>query len=182
MNKPLLLGTVLGAIVLFFWGFFYHGVLPVAEQTLHPFSNEEQITPLIVAGATRSGTYLIPNYPSGATAEQKKAVEERVAKGPTVVAAVRLESFNFGQTLVVQFVINLLTAFLLTWLVLVARPATLAGRSGFLVIVAMAGWAARSLPSWNWYSFGIDYTISELVDLVVGFGLTGLVIGKVVPK
>lgn len=182
MNKPLPLGTLLGGVILFLWGFVYHGVLPFANQTLHPFANEDQLTALVVAGAPRSGTYALPNAPPGATADQIKAVKERAARGPMMLAAVRVGPIDFGRLLAVQFGINLLTAFLATWLVLVARPVTLGGRVGFLVIVALAGWAARSLPSWNWYSFGTDHTIAELIDVVAGFALAGFAIGKVVPK
>jgi hypothetical protein len=182
MDKRVLLGTVVGGVVLFFWGFVWHAVLPFAVQTLQPFSNEDQLAALIVAGTSRSGTHVIPKVQPGADAAQAKAMEERGMRGPMVVAAVRLGSFNFPKALMIQFGITLLAAFLGTWLVTVARPTTLSGRVGFLVIVALAGWTMHSLPSWNWYSFGIDYILCELIDVVVGFGLLGVVIHKVVEK
>jgi hypothetical protein len=182
MDKRVLLGTFVGAVVLFFWGALWHAALPFSVQALHPFSNEDQLSALIVAGTSRSGTHAIPDVRPGADAAQTKAREERAMKGPMVVAAVRLGPIDYATTLSVQFGINLLVAFLGTWLVTVARPITLSGRVGFLVIVALAGWAMRSLSSWNWYSFGIDYIASELIEVVVGFGLLGVVIHKVVGK
>ena len=39
---------------------------------------------------------------------------------------------------------------------------------------------ADNLPEWNWYNFNTGYTLPEVFELLVGWGLAGLALGKIV--
>jgi hypothetical protein len=181
MGRGLVLGTILGGVVLFFWGFLFHSVIPFANSTLHPFSNQDAVLQAALAGAPASGTYIVPNYSPDATPEQRKAVQEKAASGPIVLVAVRRDPVVLGRALGVQLGADLLAALFLTIVIMRSGASTALGRAGLLVVVALAGWAMRSLPSWNWFGFGFDYVLAELVDMVVGFFLAGLLISRFVP-
>jgi hypothetical protein len=183
MSKPLALGTVLGGVILFVWGAVYHSVLPFANQAFLAFGDEEAVTRAITTSAPRSGTYFLPYVPQSGSDAYKKAAEDRLSRGPFLFACVRLGPMgSLGSYLGAQLAINLLTAFFLTLLLLHVRVVSVSGRALFLVGVALAGWVARSLPSWNWYAFSDAYTLAELADLVVGFALAGLALARVVPR
>jgi len=181
MGRGLVVGTILGGVVLFFWGFLFHSVIPFAKSTLNPFSNEAAVLQAALAGAPSSGTYIIPNYPPGATPEQQKAAQDKAARGPVVLVAVRRDPLVLGRAMGVQFLADLIAACFLTIVMMRSGSSTALGRAGLLVAVALAGWAMRSLPSWNWFGFGLDYILAELVDMVVGFFLAGLLIARFVP-
>jgi len=61
MSKQMILGTVLGGIVLFVWGAIAWMFIPWPGQPLRAFKNEDAVTQAIVANATQSGNYLLPN-------------------------------------------------------------------------------------------------------------------------
>lgn len=183
MTKPLAMGTLLGGVILFVWGAVYHAVLPFANQAFLGFTNEDAVMQAIVPNAPRSGVYFLPYVPQDKGDAAMKAAEEKMTRGPFVLASVRVGPMSsMGALLGTQFVLDLLVAFFLTLLLLQARPASYGARVGFLVSVALAGWLALSVPSWNWYAFSSGYVLAELGDVGVGFALAGLALAKVVPK
>jgi hypothetical protein len=183
MTKPLALGTIVGGVILFVWGAVYHAVLPFSNQAFLAFSNEDAVMQAITAGAPRSGVYFLPYIPQDRGDEAMKAAEEKMARGPFALASVRVGPMaSLGVLLGTQFVAHLLEAFLLTLPLLQARPPSYGGRILFLVAVALTGWLALSVPSWNWYSFSTGYILAELADVGIGSALAGLALARIVPK
>ena len=101
MGKQLVLGSVLGAIVLFVWSAIAWMLIPWPGEPLRTFTNEDAVAQAIKANAPRSGNYLLPNESKrtvGMTNEQYQKVEQeaadRMSRGPVIFAAVRLEPFG----------------------------------------------------------------------------------------
>ena len=102
MGKQLVLGSVLGAIVLFVWSAIAWMLIPWPGEPLRMFTNEDAVAQAIKANAPRSGNYLLPNEPkrtAGMTNEQYQKMEQeaadRMSRGPVIFAAVRLEPIIF---------------------------------------------------------------------------------------
>ena len=102
MGKQLVLGSVLGAIVLFVWSAIAWMLIPWPGEPLRTFTNEDAVAQAIKANAPRSGNYLLPNEPkrtAGMTNEQYQKMEQeaadRMSRGPVIFAAVRLEPIIF---------------------------------------------------------------------------------------
>lgn len=183
MTRPLAVGTIVGGVILFVWGAVYHAALPFSNQAFLGFSNEDAVIQVITAGAPRSGVYFLPNIPQDRGGEAMKAAEEKMARGPFALASVRVGPMaSMGALLGTQFVAHVLEAFFLTSLLLQARPASYSGRILFLVAVAVTGWLALSVPSWNWYSFSSGYIVAQLADVGIGSALAGLALARIVPK
>jgi len=183
MTKPLALGTILGGIVLFIWGGLYHAALPFGAMPFERFSDEDAVASAVSAAAPRSGTFFLPWMPEGSGEAEMKAAQEKMERGPFVFASVRLGPAQpMGVYLVTQFGICLLIALLATRLLIHARVTSARGSALFLMAVAMAGWAAKNLSYWNWYAFSTAFTLGELAEVAIGFGLAGLVIARVVPR
>ena len=75
MGKQLVLGSVLGAIVLFVWSAIAWMLIPWPGEPLRTFTNEDAVAQAIKANAPRSGNYLLPNEPKrtpGMTNEQSQ--------------------------------------------------------------------------------------------------------------
>jgi hypothetical protein len=182
MTKPLALGTLVGGVVLFIWGAIYHAALPTASLVFDRFGDEDAVASAVVAEAPRSGTYVLPWFPEGGDQAEMEAAQAKVARGPMVFASVRLgPASSMGAYLAVQFGICLLIGLLATRLLFHARAATARGRALFLMAVATAGWAAKNLSYWNWYGFGTAFTVGELLEVAIGFGLVGLAVSRLVP-
>ena len=181
MAKKLLLGAITGGVILFVWGAVSHMLLPFATAALQRFTDEEAVTQAVVANAPSSGMYFLPYMQQeGLTDEQQNAAFEKAMQGPVLFVSVRLgRAASFGSLLVVQFLIDVLTALLLTALLLNVRPMSFAKRVLFVVVVGLAAGISVLLPDWNWYNFSSAFTAGEFVGLVIGFALAGLALARI---
>lgn len=188
-NMPagrIILATVLGGVTFFVWGTISHTVIPFSENALLGFANEETVEQAIVANAPTSGVYFMPYMPQrkeGMTDEQydveRQKADKKMQQGTFVLASVRLGGMgSMGTYLLLQLVTDLLAALFVS-LVLARTAGTVLNRAATAVIIGLAGFAATSLPQWNWYAFSTAFTLAELFNVVFGFLLAGLVMGRV---
>src|SRR5438874_793565 len=154
MGKQLVLGSVVGAIVLFVWSAIAWMLIPWPGEPLRTFTNEDAVAQAIKANAPRSGNYLLPNEPkrtAGMTNEQYQKMEQeaadRMSRGPVIFTAVRLEPFG---SMVKPLVIG--------------------------VIIFVGG----HLDEWNWWSFSHAYIAMQAGAIVIGWLLASFVMATVV--
>nr|MBI3614030.1 hypothetical protein [Nitrospirota bacterium] len=187
MRKSLILGGLLGGLVLFFWGAFSYMVLPWHSMALEKFTDEAVVAQALTANASRSGMYILPNphqHEPGTTAAQQQAVEEgakrRMMSGPFLFAAVSLDGTrDMGRALLLNVLSDILAAALVTWLLLQTAHVSYRRRVGFVVVMALTTGLVAHVPSWIWWKFSTSFTLVEFADLLIGWGLAGLVIAKV---
>jgi hypothetical protein len=186
MIRSLVLGTILGGLTAFIWSGISWSLLTWHEKPLRAFQNEDEVSAVIASHTTASGTYLLPGDPlqEGMTAEQKKAAQnvvmQKMRKGPIVFAAIRRDGFgSYSQGLLVQLLIQMASAFLLTWLVLQTTGLSYARRVAFLAVAGLAAGVIADLPNWNWWGFSGTYTAVNIIDFALTWLLAGLVIAKV---
>jgi hypothetical protein len=188
MAKQLVLGSVLGAVVLFIWSAIAWMVIPWPGQPLRSFTNEDAVGQAISANAPRSGNYLLPNLAKrtpGMTDQQyaaaEKAMADRWARGPIVFAAVRLEPFDrSAAALVIQFFTQLLLALLATLLLLQTSGLSRAGRIAFVAAIGVIIFVGGHVDEWNWWSFSNAYMLMQFGAIVIGWVLAALVISTFV--
>jgi hypothetical protein len=81
--------------------------------------------------------------------------------------------------LIVQILIQMASALLLTWLLLQTSGLSYARRVLFLAVAGLAASVIADLPNWNWWGFSGAYTVVNLIDYTITWFLAGLVIAKV---
>ena len=186
--KNLVLATVLGGIVFFLWGAVSHMLLPFSNNALLMFKDQDAVTRAILANAPISGVYFLPNMTertSGMTQEEfdaaNKKAEDQMMNGPFMLASVRVGPMgSYPAHFVIQLITDMLAALFIC--LVLARVQVSYWNLVFLSLwVGLAGFAAFSLPQWNWYAFSNAFTIAELVDTIAGFFLAGMVIARFVP-
>lgn len=171
--KSLVLGTLLGGLTALVWSNVSWEVIGWHEKTLLTFQKDEEAAAVISSHTVEDGTYLMPYGTS-------KEAQERMQKGPIVVAAVRRGGIGpVGRLFAVQVAILFAAAFLLTWLLLHTSGLSYARRVMFLAVVGLAGSVIVDLPNWNWWGFSGSFTAVDVADNVLTCLLTGLVIAKV---
>jgi hypothetical protein len=183
MTKQLVLGSVIGAVILFLWSFIAWTFIPWPGEPLRSFTNEDAVVATIKANAPRSGNYLMPNEVrrrSGMTEDQyQKAMQDatnRMMRGPIVFTAVRLEPFgSFPKALVIKFVTFLVAALLASFLLLQTSGLSYAKRVLFLTLPAALIFLGTNADEWNWWGFSNAYTAMQLAILLIGWFMAGLV-------
>jgi hypothetical protein len=187
MIKPLALGTILGAIVLFIWSALAWMIIPWPGEPLRHFTSEDAIVAAIKANAPRSGNYLIPNEPQrlpGMTEEQyqkaSKDAEDRMNNGPMVFAAIRLEPVSIAKAMIVGFLTDIIAVFFACILLLQTDRLSYRARVLFVAGLGLLIFVGGHMDEWNWWGFGTSYMMMQLGALVIGWILSGLVIAKFV--
>jgi hypothetical protein len=185
MNARILLAGILGGVVMFFWNFVAHDMLPLGEMGVSVLPNEEAVTAALQTSlADNPGFFVFPSggLTPGATSEQKKAAmkkaEEQMAAGAAGVLIYRPKRiFNFPKRLIIQFVTDVAEALLAVFLLAQTRISGFAGKVGFVLTAGILAAITTNIPYANWYGFPKDFTIGLMVTQIVGFLLVGIVAG-----
>ncbi len=176
LTKNVLLGTLIGGVILFLWGWISHTLLPIYNTSVLGFDNEDAVVQAILENAPVSGLYFIPYSPSTmATETEKQAVAERMKNGPFVLASIRLgEMGSVKVNMIVQFLTDLLSALFVCLLLARTKEMSFWNVILFVELIALIIFAAKSIPQWNWFGYGITFTIIEGFDTAARWFLAGI--------
>ena len=185
MNTRIILAGFLGGVVMFVWNFVAHEFLPLGEMGVKTMANEETVTSALQTNLRgKAGFYIFPSggYTPGMSGDERKAamkkMEEQAASGAAGVLIYRPKRvFNFPKRLIIQFATDVSLAFLAVFLLSWTRITAFGGKVGFVFVAGILAAIATNLPYANWYGFPKDYTLGQMIELVVGFLLVGVVAG-----
>ena len=174
MMKNVFLAGIAGAIVLFIWSSISWMVLSWHEKTLHEFKNETTVVTILKENIDKSGVY----FSNQTTKNHAAGTGNNM---PAVFASVSLEpTAGMSRALVISFVMQLVTAWLVAYMLAKTAITCHYGRVFFVVIFAVAAAIIGNLPYWNWWGFEINYTLVTIVDMIIGWFLAGLAIAALV--
>lgn len=191
MLKRLLAGSLLGGLILFAWGVFSWMVMPWHQNTLEKFTDEPAVADALQAYTGKDGVYILPNPhrqapDSFAAADESTRLEalERMRQGPFAFVAVSRSGSDPQSPLpyVRGLLINILTAAIISWMLMNARLPGYSCRLGFTVFIGMLAGFMVLLPQWNWWQFSPAYTLIGFADLLIGCFLAGLALAGIAVK
>ena len=176
-----LIAGVMAGVVMFFWGFVAHVVLPIGEMgmKLAPESVQDQLASTMKSGLDGEGIYFVPGMDPAKMDDEnaKKAYGARATSMPYAMIVYQPEGKdivnNMGPNLGIQFATDLLLGLIAAF---VAAMITGFGRR-VQAVVAMGAFAffAVNMPDWNWYRFPLAQTEGALIEVLVGALLAGVV-------
>jgi hypothetical protein len=182
--KLMLKGGVVGGLVLFIWSALSWMALPIHEQTFHGFSNETLVESALMASLDKgqAGVYILPNPkgPANQTEDAQKQAMEKSHKGPFAFIVMTPKGWgSMGLHMLVGFLINFLSAALVTGLLLKTGGMKYWGRVWFVVLFAVTAGVICHLPEWNWWGFSARFIGAQFLDLIAGWLLAGLAIARI---
>ena len=85
-----------------------------------------------------------------------------------------------GQ-LVTEFITNVVSSLIAAFLVsqTLGSLAPFGKRMLFLTAIGLSAGIAVNVPHWNWYGFPTAFTLAEIFEHIVGFGLVGAVVAAI---
>jgi hypothetical protein len=190
MSTRILIAGILGGVVMFFWNFVAHELLPLGEMGVRVMTNEDAVTGALQTNLDDNpGFYFFPSggLTPDATREQKKAamkkMEEQMAAGAAGVLIYHPKRvFNFPKRLIEQFATDLAEALLAVFLLAQTRINGFGGKVGFVLTAGILAAITTNVPYANWYGFPKDFTLGQMITQIVGFLLVGIVAALVMPK
>ena len=187
MSTRILWAGILGGIVMFIWNFVAHDLLPLGEMGVRLIPNEEAVLSVLQTNlGDNRGFYVYPSgaLTPGATREQKgaamKKAEEQMAAGAGGVLIYRPKRiFNFPKRLGIEFATEMIESLLAAFLLAQTRITSFSGKVGFILTAGILASIATNIPYANWYGFPKTFTLAQMVMMVVGFLLVGIVAGLI---
>ncbi|MEO8275877.1 MAG: hypothetical protein ABI639_06625 [Thermoanaerobaculia bacterium] len=177
MKKVLLAGLV-GGLVIFFWGFLAHMVLPIGEMGYRPMPVNSPLLEAMKSNLSEPGLYYFPGKEAGRKQTKTEDVvwESKYKVGPTGLLLYHPtgEDHVSGKRLGIEMASDIAGALLLAYL-LSALGGSIAKKIRFSVLAGIFGWVSISLIEWNWYGYPGAWLAGELIDQIVGWGLAGAV-------
>ena len=174
-----IIAGIIGGIAMFFWGAVAHMVLPIGEMGMKtPVEQQATLASIAQTATGGQGVYMYPSLEAekwGDEAAMKAFTDAN--KGSAYAFVVYQPGGNpvnesMTPNLIKQFASDTLAALVLAWVLALgtwafSRRVLVAGAAGLFA------WLSISVPYWNWYMFPMDFTISGLIEVVVGWLLAG---------
>jgi hypothetical protein len=180
--KKIIAASLLGALTMFIWGAVSHMVIFIGAG-FKPLPGEEKVLSVLKSTINEKGLYFFPGKDfRNTTKEQDVLFESRFRNGPVGLLVYRPHGGNplDISKLITQFVCTLLS-------VLIAIFIVSASTTGYwkrvCMVTALGLIACTSVSSiyWNWYEFPASFFVAQILDMVIGFFITGMVICKIIP-
>ena len=134
------------------------------------------------ANINADGIYHLPQ----ANMKDKAAYEaatKQMETGVSVFVVVKLNGRGgMAQSLVHQFIYNLLGALFVTFLLTKLSHSGTGCRVGVTVFFSLFAIVTAILPSWSWWAFSNSFTGFMVFNHLVSWTLAGFVLAKLVPK
>ena len=176
----IILAGIAGGVVLFFWGFVAHAVLPIGEIGVKNMPNDTAVIAALRSNVPDSGLYYFPSLEGGhsATPEAYAAWEEKYKSGPHGIMVYNPATGSSPMEvslMITELVTNILAAiaaaFVISMTLSSFRDRVIA--TGLFGVVA---WLSVDASYWNWYGFPTSYFLAQAGDQVVGWLLAGVAI------
>lgn len=181
--KTLIIATLSGGLIMFTWGGFSHLVLFIGTG-FKPLPNEDKLMEVLKNNVSEKGLYFFPgrNFRKS-TKEQDAVFKNKFRNGPVGLLIYRPVGGNpFSPAkLATQLLSNILSVLVMV-LVVSLLYAGYWKRVFMVSLLGILACTAVSTIYWNWYEFPTSFFIAQILDMSIGFFLTGLVICRLIPK
>lgn len=165
--RRFILGTLAGAFTLFAWEAISNTVIPWHQATYRGFTDSTAVLQAVRANAPGNGMYV-----------DARGVVAAVAIRPDMASRESMLGIMLGRQLALDLVVAavLLALFAALPRMPLRQYAMTAAAAAFAMGVSVFG------SDWNWYGFGAGWTLVNIVDRILGYALTGLVLGALINK
>lgn len=173
MWKPLIRCSIIGGIIVFLWLMISWVVLPMHNMTIHKFADPKEVESCITRYAPHDGIYVFPTKDT-----KKEDLESRAFLFVNVRRGLDLGSMAASMTC--SIITQMIGAFFITYLLIRAKVTRYWNRVWFVTAIAGIAGILGVLPAMTWWHFPGMWVFLDILDLLVGWFLGGLVIAKLV--
>ena len=173
MNKQLI-GTLVGALILFIWQFLSWGPLNIHGAENQYTEKQDQIMEALNGLGLEDGEYFIPNVPPDQVEKRQEIMTEAEGKPWAKVTYNNKMENTFGMNLIRGAFIDLVAAFFLVWILMKFETADMKSCLMASVAIGLIGYLTVPYLETVWYKVN---NIGHLVDAIVPWALIGLFLG-----
>jgi hypothetical protein len=173
--------ALVGGVALFIWSVIFWMVFACKANVISGFQDEGDVTSTIADNVPKSGLYMAPFMSKTKDPEKMHKMEEKMAKGPYVFAAVKLEGRNphMGMSMLSSLILKLFVAYVVAWLVLALKIAEPRKIVKFVALVGVVATCMAAFPPAIWFGFPASFIVCTLLEGLIGWVIAGFAIAKV---
>ncbi len=178
--KKQLIASLVGGLILFIWQFLSWAAIPIHKSAYGYTPNQDRIMEVLNQNLTEAGTYMLPGMPPGTPHEQaEKEMQGSLGKPWASISYHKSFNPNMGFNMFRGFSVDLVAAFLLTWLLLNFK--TLNFRTAVQASICVGIISYLTIPYLNsiWFE---GTTIEHLIDAICQWGIVGAWLGWWLPR
>ena len=175
--KKWLIGSIVGAILVFLWQFLSWTILPVHSGEAKYTPAEKEILNSLSA-LNEDGVYMLPGAPPGtSSADHQKLLKD--LEGKPWVTVIYRSSYkpDMVMPMIRGFLIDLVLVFLLIYILTRAGTPTSMRIFAGSIAVGLFTFLVGPYTMHNWFQTPTEAYIGHLLDAFVAWGLCGLWLG-----
>jgi len=170
--KKILIGSLVGAIIMFIWSFLAWMILPVHENTYKYTDKQDAILQVLAESNLESGMYGMPSAPT--KEEQMKIMEENKGKPGAAIQYLKEDPGMGANQYIFGLLFNFIMVFAASMLLVNNMNGSFFSRWWMVMMFAVVIIFGIYLMQWNWMGHTWDYTRDFILDTACGWGINGL--------
>jgi hypothetical protein len=180
------IASIVGAIVVFTWGFIAWAVLDLYKPAIEGLPNADVVIPVLKANVPQTGAYFFPPEPidrSDTAAMEAYGARHRAGPiGMLMYCANGAEPMHW-TVMARGFCIYFVASMLLSCVIMAAQLRSFALRFAFVIIAAAFAAMTCHVSNWNWLMFPDRFATAMTIDVMIGWSIAGVFIAAIVrPK
>ena len=166
-----ILGVVIGAVALFFWGFVFWMLMPYSASVIHTLPNQDTLVPALQDAIAEDGAHFVPGY------GQSEELMAKVQAGPVATLLFRKGGApEYNKTMINGFLHTLGCSFLMAIVVATAGRRTYFGRLMLVVWVGLFAVLWIHMSPVIWFHFPIEYACLYMTYDLIAVIILGIIL------
>ena len=181
--KKWLVGSIVGAILLFAWQYLSWAAAGLHDKEFKYVANQDQLMSSLSSSLKEDGQYMLPQAAPGATSEEKMKVMEQMAGKP--YAMINYKSAykaDMIMPMIRGFFVDLIIVLLLIFLL--GRMTTITIGSVWMgsLAIGFVGWLWYPYTQNIWFQTPIEVVTGALMEWFIAYSILGLWLGFWLPR
>ena len=181
--KKLIIGSLVGAVILFVWSAFSWMVLPIHTHSFMYSPGQDTIMQALNANMEQTGAYVMPSidnrnvemFDAKYQQECQKFMEQNKGKPSAMIFYMKEGMTMSGSTFAFGFLFDWIAVLCAVIFLAAAgdKLNTFYQRWWMVMLIGVAVAMQGKLLDWNWMGFPWHFVKWSLIDIVVQWGLCG---------
>lgn len=172
--KKLIIGSLVGGLIFFFWQFLSWTILDI-HRPMQQYTDKQGEILEYLSKNLEEGFYYLPTIPEGSSSDQaQKLMEDSIGKPWAQIYYHKAMNANMGSNMARAFVIDVLAALLICWILLKMGNASFNTILLSTIGIGLISYFLNNYTQAIWFE---HKTIADLIDALIGHGLVGVWLG-----
>lgn len=176
--KKWLIGSLVGAIIVFAWHFLSWGVLGIHSDHMKYHPQQDSIIGFLSSTIKEDGAYMLPTVAPGMSHAEEEAYMEKCLNKPwaSVIYHNKFE-VNMPMQIARGFLIDLFLVFSLIYILTRAGTPTAMRIFAASIAVGLFCFLWGPYTAHNWFALPMSMIKGDLIDAFAAWGLCGIWLG-----